>query len=349
MARIGLWLVFGSLLFLHACRSDGGEGDAGADAAVTVRTATVRAVTQSRSVAMPGTVVSLPDHQAAIAATVPARVLSVLVHPGQAVAVGQLIATLAPDPNAADDLRKATVAADAAERERRRQQRLYDVGVAAKGVVDQAAAAAATAAADQHAKALALRLAQGNAQLRSPIRGTVVAVTAAVGATADLATPVATVADLSRVAVQAEATAEALVGLRAGLAVQVTAPPGPALSGRLVTLPPAVDPATQRGQAWVEVANPDRRLRLGQFVTVRAPLAPRRILAVPAIAVVMRQSGPVAYTVAGGKAVAHPVRTRQTDDPATVEVLAGLAAGDVVAVDADPLADGTAVRVEARP
>jgi cobalt-zinc-cadmium efflux system membrane fusion protein len=316
-----------------------------APATVTVRAVAVTNAPIDQRLSLPASVTVIPSRSAAISATIPARVLSLNVRPGDRVTAGQVIATLAADPNTAADLRKAQVALTAAQRERQRQARLFDVGVAPRSALDLASAAEATADADVHAKSQALRLAQANAALRAPISGLVTAVTGTVGATADTVTPLVTVADLSRVGLQAEVEAKDLAQLTQGATVTVEVTPGVTLPARIQTLPTAVDPATQRARLWIEADNPSMHLHLGQFVTVAVPTPSRRALVLPKAAVVMRQSGAVAYAITGGKAFERRVTVRPADRVDRLEVVSGLAAGTLVARDADPLSDGVPVRM----
>ncbi|MBC7541092.1 MAG: efflux RND transporter periplasmic adaptor subunit [Candidatus Sericytochromatia bacterium] len=339
-----------AVLILTACRSGSDAAPVESAApAVSVHTAVVQQVTLDHRLALPATVMPLSTRSSVVSATATARVLSLTVRPGDLVRSGQLIGTLAADPNVAADLRKAEVAVMAAQREAQRQRRLLDVGVTTRAQLDQAMSAEATAAADVQAKTLALHLARNNTSLRVPIGGTVTAVNTFVGATADLATPLVTVVDLAQVGVQAELAAEGLSGLQVGTVVTIEAPPGLPLTGRVTALPPSVDPATQRARLWVEAANPGLRLRLGQFVTVSVPQAATTVLAVPTAAVVMRQAGQVVYEIVAGKAVERAVILRATDQRDRMAVVSGLRAGAVVALDADPLSDGIAVRIESPP
>jgi Cu(I)/Ag(I) efflux system membrane fusion protein len=85
-----------------------------------------------------------------------------------------------------------------------------------------------------------------------------------------------TIADLSRVWMQAKLFDDQMAGVEVGQAVEVTfsAYPGHIFAGRIAFIAYTVDPATRTVAARIEVANPEYQLRPGMYVTaaIRLPV-----------------------------------------------------------------------------
>src|SRR5207248_9220798 len=137
-----------------------------------------------------GTIIPRPGHVAALAAPQPARITHGYVTSGAHVRQGEPLVELDQTPfRAATQSAEATLAA--AERANDRQQRLASEGIVPRKDADQAAADVAKARADasnaQRAEQLSV--------VRAPLGGVVTRMTAALGATADVAQPLVEVAD----------------------------------------------------------------------------------------------------------------------------------------------------------
>jgi len=138
--------------------------------------------------------------------------------------------------------------------------------------------------------------------------------------------------------------------LRPGLPVRLSTP---AAAGALETSLTAVRPALVPGGHAVEaLVRLPETLAWPPRATVDAEVVlavRRRAVTVPEASVVLRPAGAVVYVIAGGRARERPVRTGLRRD-GVVEIVAGLAAGEVVAVDgAAFLSDGAPVQVRTRP
>jgi membrane fusion protein, heavy metal efflux system len=147
-------------------------------------------------------------------------------------------------------------------------------------------------------------------------------------------TPLLVVSDLSRVWVTAEID-EALVGrVVTGRPVTVTAAayPGESFPGTLAAIGDVVDPDTRRVTLRIELANPGRRLKPQMLVTVSvAATAPRSVLVVPARALQTMDGESVVFIRSGADQFVRRAVTTGATVNGAVEIVRGLAAGDVVA------------------
>lgn len=115
-----------------------------------------------------------------------------------------------------------------------------------------------------------------------------------------------------------------------GLQVQVDAFPGETFSGEVVAIDPVIDIGSRSVRVRARIANPDGRLRPGQFA--RLQLQARddvTALLIPEQALMQQGEERFVYTVVDGKARRVVVDTGARV-PGLVEVTSGLQAGDVV-------------------
>lgn len=130
----------------------------------------------------------------------------------------------------------------------------------------------------------------GNATagIRAPFSGVVVKVNAAPGAVIDTTTPLFSVADLSRVYVEAQVFEKDLGRIRTGQQTKVRfeAYPGETFTGRVISIRDILDPQTRTAGVRIEMPNPANKFRLEMFATVELPtLGTHDALTVPAEAV----------------------------------------------------------------
>jgi len=112
---------------------------------------------------------------------------------------------------------------------------------------------------------------------------------------------------------------------------------------------PAVDPNSTTVQVWVEIANPEARLKPGVsvHVTIVASTIKDAVVA-PTVALLPAEEGGTQAIVVGADGVAH-VRKIETGmrDGDKVQILSGLKPGEqVVTVGGLGLADGAKVQVQ---
>jgi cobalt-zinc-cadmium efflux system membrane fusion protein len=286
------------------------------------------------------------DRVARIAPRVEGRIVAVSANLGDKVSAGQALATL-------DSV--ALGEAQAALREAQSNHRVAQAdferaqGLVAQEIIPQREFLRAQA--DLEKARSALRAAQdrlrligasptgvdGGAtlQLRSPLAGSVIARDATLGELAGPGTPVFTVADLSKLWIEANLTEDMLARVQPGAAAQVTvgAYPGERFAGKVTYIAGVLDKETRAVPARIEVGNKDGRLKPEMFATatIETGKAGPPALSVPDAAIVLMQGQPTVFLQEHGGFAPRPVETGARLGGRTV-VKSGLQAGDHVVV-----------------
>lgn len=287
--------------------------------------------------------------QSVVSTQVAGRVVSLPVSAGDTLARGALIARI--DAQAATQQARASAAQvdaaraglEAARKAFERQQQLFRSHFISQAALDQAEAGFKASAAGLRAT-----LAQADAALTqtglftisAPFAGKLAELPLTVGDMALPGKPLAVLYDPAAMRVVASLPQSRIGVLRAGAAVMIELPGMSPVQAGSVTLLPALDPASHTVQ--VRLGLPAGLAVLpGMFARVRFPLqeAGGLRLWVPAAAVVRRTELDAVYVVSQGRAVLRQVRLGERAG-AEVEVLAGLRAGERVALD--PLAAAAA-------
>ena len=332
------------------CGRQAGTEEGEAEAVPTI-TADVGRVTRQdlvEGLTVRGAIAAVPNEDVRISSLVPGRVISMKAAEGDSVAAGQVVAELDPRP-LEDQLRQATAAAaqakaglENAKLNLERTQRLFERGIAAGKEVEDARnqEAAAQAAVDQAAAALDTAQRQvTRTKVTSPISGQVVKRLVNVGEQVDgtASQPLLEVANLDRVELAANVPADRLpavrVGQRAEIGIEGT---DQRLTGEVVAIAPAVDPATNAATARIRVANPGRRLKVGMFAQARVAIGERKgALTVPPRRAAPRTRPASRLSTSSPTAVAQrtPV-TVGLETPEAVELLSGVSEGQAVLTSA---------------
>lgn len=169
--------------------------------------------------------------------------------------------------------------------------------------------------------------------LISPLAGTVIQKKAIVG---ELGTPsdaLFTVADLSKVWIEANLTEDTLSKVRVGSAatVTVTAYPGERFAGRVTYVASLLDKDTRTVPARIEVENKDGRLKPEMFATatIETNGAKREVLSVPDAAILLLQGQPTIFVEEHGGYEARAIEPGDKLSGRTV-IKSGVAAGEKV-------------------
>jgi RND family efflux transporter MFP subunit len=281
--------------------------------------------------------------QTVVSAQVPGAVVALPVKAGDRVKAGQVLLRL--DARAAEQqagaaaaqVQAARAAQEAAAREFERQKQLFQKGYISQAALDRAEAqhkSAQAQAAAQLAAAGAARTESGFYVVKAPYDGIVSEVPVVLGDMAMPGRPLLTMYDPA--ALRVAAAVPQTAAPRAGSAPQAELPG--AAPGRIAPLRwqvlPAVDPATHTMQLRLDLP-PGTAAVPGMFARAWLPAGsgagPR--LSVPAQAVVRRAELTGVYVIdAGGRPLLRQVRLGPAGR-GQVEVLAGLAAGERVALD----------------
>ncbi len=321
---------------------------------VTTVTAAVGAVESALEIS--GTLT--PLSRVAVKPKLPGTIERMLVDIGDAVTMGQTIATIdRREIDAQADAAVATVSVGKAALENAeaalanavlehdRARNLFEKGALPRQRLDGAQTAHRSAVAQRDLAAAnlaqadaALRRArevQRNATITSPVTGYVVERNYDAGAIpGDL--PVVVVADMRQMKLEAGVSeleaGRIRVGLKANVSVQ--AKPGMAFEGHLAAIAPEVDERNRHFKIDVRVPNANRALLSGMYATARIiESTVTNAVLVPKDAVMTKDGKRIVQKVQGDTLSTVTV-TEGLSDGTRVQILSGLAAGDTVLADA---------------
>lgn len=308
--------------------------------------AVVRSGGAGEVAAFDGTVQAV--RQTAIAAQVSGAVVALDVKAGDTVKAGQVLARL--DARAAEQtaaisdaqLQAARAAQQAADHEFERQKLLFAQNYISRAALERAEAqynAAQAQVAAQRAGVGAARATSGFYVVKAPYAGVIADVAVVLGDLAMPGRPLMTLYDpaVLRVTVNVPQSAAGRLGDAGAVRLDVAGLPverQPVRATRMQVLPTA-DPATHTVEVRLDLPAGLQGVTPGMFVRVWLPTSAAGAgrLYVPKRALVRRAELDGVYVIGGdGKAALRQVRLGQTVG-AEVEVLAGLSAGERVALD----------------
>jgi membrane fusion protein (multidrug efflux system) len=266
-----------------------------------------------------------PPASARVATPVAGIVGQVKCAEGDRVTAGAILFSL--DGRVADlAVARAAQAVQFAEQVFARQQKL-GAGEATSQRLYQEAEQSVTAARGELAGAQAQR---ALLDIRAPLSGSVVKVTARPGDAVDPTTPLAEIIDLDRLVVTAAVRSADLVRVRRGQRVTLATGSAASAAGTVVFIGAQVDSRTDTVAVRMSVPS-GAGVRPGQFLNVRIAVDERRDrLAVPVESVVADGGSSVIAVVEGDKAVKRAVKV-------------GLRDGDLVEVEGEGLKAGMTV------
>jgi len=171
----------------------------------------------------------------------------------------------------------------------------------------------------------------------APFAGTVIEKKATLGDLATPSEPMFTIADLSRVWIQADLPEAALAKVRVGAEakVSVSAYRGETFAGRVTYIGAALERDTRTVAARIEVPNADGRLKPEMFATASIDVSAEaggksaEVIALPDAAVVLMQGQPNVFVLEAGNYEMRAVETGERSGGRVV-ITAGLEAGDQV-------------------
>ncbi len=275
------------------------------------------------------------------------------------------------------DLQSARDTRDSAKRVFESRQQLFKQGAIAGRSVDDAQVAYQQAegqfrAAEAHLKTLEstrqdqldsaaaqVRSAQAHfdsqaaqvaySRIVSPISGIVADRPLNIGEMANPGSPVITVVDISRIVAHVNVPQSEASAIRVGQTAALTQPGNKdEIAGKVTMVSPATDPNTTTVQIWIDIDNPDERLRPG--MSVHAAIATevyKAATVVPAAAILPGEEGGTAVLTISSDSIAHKravtLGVRQGNQ---VQILTGANPGEeVVVVGGMGLDDNTKVKI----
>jgi membrane fusion protein, multidrug efflux system len=326
---------------------------AAAPPAVLISTATVQPRTLEVYEEVVGSLENVFDPK--IGAEVAGRVTRVLGRTGMKVKKGELLAEIdAQDfeiQSRGDRAEIARLASLLAQQERvlERQEKLVGQGFITQNAAEDARAqrdALREQLAAARVRAEATGRSLGKTRVLAPIDGEIEVQIVAPGDYVKVGDPLFNLVGTQLLRAHLLFPEAAAERIRPGLKVVLSSPatPGRTLEARIEDIKPTVGTSNRALDAIVRFSANGQGFRGGGSVNARVVLSvkPDSIM-VPEQSVVLRPAGKVVYIVRQGRAEQRVVETGLRQD-GMVEVLKGLAAGDVVAVDgAGFLTDGAAV------
>ncbi|WP_437681091.1 efflux RND transporter periplasmic adaptor subunit [Sorangium sp. So ce131] len=184
-----------------------------------------------------------------------------------------------------------------------------------------------------------------DAVVRSPIDGVVQLRRASVGQYLAAGAPIADIVRIDPLRLRVAIPELEAAGVRQGQVVRVTVPGDRATyPGAVARLAPALDPQSRTLLVESDIKNPGH-LRPGSLVTAQIVVDAKPAPTVPASAIVRFAGLSKLITVENGKAKEKPVTTgRAAGD--RVEIVSGLAVGELVVAEPGSLQQGQPVRVK---
>jgi len=285
------------------------------------------------------------DRLAQVAPRIAGRVTSAPAKLGDRVASGQVLASL--DSVEVGEAHAAWTQAQAelriAEADFKRAEALDADEIIPRKDFLRARADRDKAAAGLRAAADRLRLLGGSPSasgtrisgfaVTAPFAGTVIEKKAVLGTLAGPSDPLFTVADLSRVWIQADLPEGAIAKVRIGASAQVSVPayPGETFKGRVGYVGAALDKDTRTVAARIEVANADGRLKPEMFATAVIEVTgdKRDVIALPEAAIVLMDGLPTVFVYEQGAYAMRQVEPGERAGGRTV-LKSGLKAGEQV-------------------
>lgn len=359
MKRLALWIVLASLVTPGCRNSPAISAQPDGAASLEVQAASVRLVSVPNTLVLIGSL-NAQEH-VAVSPEVGGTVAEVGVDFGDAVDRGTLLLRL-------DDtevvLRAAAARAGLAQTDAMLEQARADYQratallkqqVVSKESFDGATRELRVAEANRDAAAKQLAVAEKHVSdtlIRSPITGFVAARHVTVGQYVSAYTPVMELVAVNPLKLRVDVPERFVGAVRPGLPVSVAveAFPGEQFAGVVTRVGSALDPATRTQPIESAIANPDARLKPGQFAEARLDLGHHEALVVPRAAVDTFAGTHRAFVVHPDGRVEGRTITPGADLGEEVVVLDGLAQGETVAVShLERLADGVCVTPIAGP
>lgn len=309
--------------------------------ALGIETMLVGSSADGRAGTLPAKVLVPNEQLRIVAAPVSGMIESLAVAPGSSVRRGQTVARLA-SPQALELQRDALQSASQSsllQHSLKRDEQLFAEGLIAESRLQATRAAAGQAAAQASERRQSLALAGiapgklgGPLALVSPIDGVVIEQGVQIGQRVDASALIYRIAKLSPLWLEIQAPLAVAAGLREGMAVRIA---GSEVSGKLIAVGRAVDPASQTVLLRASVGKGAESLIPGQVIEVEIATANAAQQRLPASALIREQGKTLVFVQTesndkGSTFVERPVRIiSQGGDSVTVD---GVAASERVAV-----------------
>lgn len=297
--------------------------------------------------------------QASVKARVAGEVSQVLVREGEAVKAGQVLVRMdnadyrARQAQAEGALVAARGQLDIAAKARENNRVLLERGFISKNAFDTASSQYDIARANVDSAQGGLdvsRKALGDTVIRAPIAGLVASRSVQPGEKVSADNRLLDVVDLSRMEMEVAVPTSDIIAIAPGQEVTVRFEGLSPLPAAVVRINPATQAGSRSILVYLQLDNPQNRLRAGMFGEARLTLSRKAgVLAAPQSALQSNGESAYVYAIEAGKLVRKPVQVGITgsDGEATlVEIASGLAPGArIVRSNLGNLPTGATVKV----
>jgi membrane fusion protein, multidrug efflux system len=278
-------------------------------------------------------------------------VTAVTFRDGERVKRGQVLVQL-DNAQARADVAEAQAALTESESQYNRSRELLNTQALSKSSFDQLVATLAA----NRARLSAAQARLEDTVIRAPCSGRVGLRRVSVGTLISPGDVITTLDDTSVIKLDFSVPENFLAGLREGLSIRASAPafPGRSFAGSVSSIDSRVDMNTRSVTVRALLANEDGALKPGMFLNVSLANDERAALVIPEEALTPEAERQYVFVVSEGKASRREVRIGGRR-PGSVEVLAGLSAGERVIVEGtQKVRDGASVQgteraVDAKP
>lgn len=354
-------LALSAIVALSGCGQKPDTPSPSAKAAMTITTAQVQPHTLARAIEAQGPITAWQE--AIISAKVNGVTLTELhADVGDRVKQGQLLARFdtrivnAELAQARANLAQATANAKQATANRDRILRMQGKGAISEQDWQLAQTQVEMADAQREmaqAQSAALEIRLKDCEVRAVDDGVIAARNATLGQVSAAGAELFRLIRQQRLEWQAQLSAQQLAQVAIGQVVTVTLPGGKSVTGTLRQLAPALDPQSRLGLAYVALDTDNdsgTEARAGMYASGTIQLAEQTSLVVPTDAVVLRDGRSYVFRVTADEKVTQVAINTGRRDGKLIEVSAGLADNDRVAVrGAGFLVDGDRVRLAETP
>ena len=267
-------------------------------------------------------------------------VTAVTFRDGERVKRGQVLVQL-DDAQTRADVAAAQAAVTESQSQYDRSRELLNTQALSKSSFDQLVATLAA----NRARLGAAQARLEDTVIRAPFSGRVGLRRVSVGTLISPGDVITTLDDTSVIKLDFSVPENFLASVREGLSIRASAPafPGRTFAGSVASIDSRVDMTTRSVTVRALLANEDGALKPGMFLNVTLANDERQALVIPEEALTPEAERQYVYVVADGKVSRREVRIGGRQ-PGTVEVLAGLTAGERVIVEGtQKVRDGASV------
>ena len=300
--------------------------------------------------------------QASVKARVAGDIREILVREGESVQAGQIIVKMdsteyqAKVEQARGNLNASRAQLDIATKTRDNNRALLEKGFISRNAFDNAESQYAVAQANVDAARSAVDIVQkllNDTIIRAPISGMVASRSVQPGEKVSPDNRLLDILNLQKIEMEAVVPTSEIGNVALGQTVRLRVDGlDESFSGRVVRINPATQSGSRSILVYIQVANPQNKLRSGMFAEAQLTLRSKaNVLALPVSAVHKTSQGAYVYAIENGLLVKNPVTLGvegKSDEEPRIEMTAGVISGaQIIKNDMGNLRTGSKVHITA--